>query len=130
MFISTLWVILYAISIVLHQLVFILFVGSLVRVFLIKYTPYASLYLAIITIIQVIFNGCPLTNLNNFLYVKAGFTDLQSNFFWGGIFGEFTSLARMLFLMMSVLMFYYSVQTWNKAEVNIRLSRIYGGKLT
>jgi hypothetical protein len=125
MLISTVWSILFAISLTVHQLIFVFFTLSLVRILTHKYTPYASLCVAIVSIIQVIFNGCPVTDLNNYLLLKAGFNNVENNAFWGGIFGEYTSFARFLLLFVSLVMFYYSYKTWKKVAVPVSLSRIF-----
>jgi hypothetical protein len=122
---TTIYTILFAISLVIHQVIFAFFTFSLFRIFLYKNTPYASLCVAIVCIIQVVCNGCPVTDINNFLLLKAGFTDVDSNAFWGGIFGDYTGVFRLVFLFISIIMFYYSFKTWKKVPVQVSPSRIF-----
>jgi hypothetical protein len=130
MLLSTIWAILFVISLIVHQLVFVFFALAIIRIFTHKITPYASLYVAIVSIVQVVFNGCPLTELNNFLLLKAGFSDVESNAFWGGIFGDYTNYFRLLFLGVSFVMFYYAYKTWKNVKVPVSLGRIFSAHLT
>ncbi len=109
----------------MHYTIFILFTISLVRFFIYKHTSYSAIFIGTVGVLQSIFNGCPVTTLNNYLATKAGGIDLEDNSFWGGMFGEYTNLFRVITFGLSLIILYYAYKTWGKVVVKVNPSLVF-----
>ena len=116
---------LYVLSVMIHHAIFAIFGFSLLRVFAAKYTPYSAMYLGCVSIIQSLYNGCPVTVINNFFADLAG-VERSPNEFWGGIFGVYNIPFRLILLIMGVVFVYYSIKTWKKPKVVVDFRRVFG----
>lgn len=114
-------------SLVVHNLIFLLILICISRLFFVKYTPYSIFYIASILLVQAIYNGCPISDINNFFSYRIGI-EIDQNQFFGGIFGQYSLYIRILTLLSSTLLFYVSYKTWDKPKTKVDFSRIFHKK--
>jgi len=110
---------------IVHNILLLLSFFSIVRIVTTKVSPYSSIYLGIVLLIQSVYNGCPLSDLQNLVALQINKESIP-NQFNGGVFGDFTSIARLFFFCFSLIFLYYSYRTWNKVNVKVNPLRIFG----
>lgn len=108
----------------IHLFITFLFFISFARVIFAKYTPYSGFYVASIFCVQAIYNGCPFTEMQNWLGLRAG-NLADPNEFMFGAFGDFTTIPRIIFFMLSVVIFRYSYNVWTKPTVVVNFNRCF-----
>lgn len=121
------WLITHNLFANLHNLVYLLFIISLFRLFLAKFAPYAAFYIASVAFTQAVYDGCSLVDIENFLASKAS-QQFVPNDFWAGIFatqGQWEILPRIFVLIISGLLWYYSFKTWHKVDCLVDFRRIF-----
>lgn len=111
-------------SLVVHNVIFLLVLICIARLFLVKYTPYSIFYIASVLFVQAIYNGCPISDINNFFSYRIGI-EIDQNQFFGGIFGQYSLYIRILTLLSSILLFYISYKSWDKPKTKVDFSRIF-----
>ena len=114
--------VLYAIFNVVHYGVFALFFLCSVRIFSTKYAPYSAFYVASVALIQVIYDGCPLTDLVNFLAKQIGLDVIANQFIF--IFFDWYWFSKILILGFSFLLYYQSYETWYKPRTVLDFTRV------
>jgi len=108
----------------LHLIVFAGFFWGIFNIIFLKISPSSLIYVGMYNLLHAIFADCPLISLQNFLNPLAG-NALFLNEFWQGFFGQFTTLARILISILSLIMFYLAYKQLQKNKLRFRYLDCY-----
>jgi hypothetical protein len=103
---------------VFHMLFTVLFFISFGLILFKKYSPYSQLYLVGFMTLQIIWNGCTITDIINILNAVGRYEFTPNGFIWN-VGGEQSQLYRLAFLVMSPLLFYNAFYTWEKVQTHL-----------
>jgi hypothetical protein len=81
-----------------HFLIFVIFLWCTYRVVRYKITPYSALYIALYQGVHVIYNGCPVSEVQNWITNNGGPFAPIDNTFWRGVFVGYEIPARLVFV--------------------------------
>jgi hypothetical protein len=82
------------------------------------------IYFSIINIAHAFYNGCPIIVTQNFLNPAAG-NDQFLNIYWQGLFGDWTQIMRVVFLIGSILTLYLAFYQLKKLKHEFRYLDFY-----
>jgi hypothetical protein len=106
----------YYISEVFHSLFLVVFIYTLYQILSKKYTPYSNIYAGIYFGTHAVYNGCPISTLQNLLSQRAGLETID-NLFLRAELGVWNLPLRILSLILVVGLFYNSYMTFKKLEI-------------
>ncbi len=92
----------------IHFLIFLAFFYCCYRIIRYTITPYSNLYVASYVGTHTIYNGCPITQTQNYL-LNMGGGKSADNLFWVGFFQGKTDFARMIFALLCLILFVSAV---------------------
>lgn len=91
----------------------IMFVG-IYRIIFKPLAPYSALYVGIYHLVHSLYNGCPLSELQNYVSLQAGIEPID-NIFWRGLFGQDPNVLnamRVLVGLICLTLIYYSYKVF------------------
>jgi uncharacterized membrane protein YccF (DUF307 family) len=94
---------------------------SLVRVIRFPFTPYSAIYAGLYNGIHVVYGGCPVSELQNYLSLQTTSLTPVDNIFWRGIFGtdlEVLNILRVFFGAFSIILIYLGYKQISKIPVD------------
>ncbi|GAB4147957.1 MAG: hypothetical protein OHK0017_10250 [Patescibacteria group bacterium] len=107
-----------------HAYFTILFILAVIHVLFRKYSPYSQFYIAGFMTIQTIWDGCPITDWIN-IFNNIGKFELTPNGFLWDFAGDSAPWYRLVFLLMSLLLYYNAYQTWEKGQTPLRFRNYF-----
>ncbi len=106
---------------IFHFLILVTFVICLIRVIRFPFSPYSALYASIYNGVHVLYGGCPVTELQNYLSLQTETITPIDNIFWRGIFGtdpEILNILRVVFGLFSLALVYLAYKQFMKIPVD------------
>jgi hypothetical protein len=103
---------------VIHFAMLTAFVYALYRIIRYKYTPYSFAWAGCYQLAHVLYNGCPITEVQNYLAFRANINGV-SNEFWQGAFGsgEEVLIFRIFFGLICIMLLYTGFVQYKKLEI-------------
>lgn len=108
--------ILFWITEIYHASLFFLMILGVVKMIAKKYAPYSIIYVGLYNFVHALYNGCPISQLQNFFLSSSNQT-LVKNIFWFGYLGDLTNVFRVLFLFIGPLLFFTSYRQYIKLAI-------------
>ena len=112
---------------VFHTLFTVLFLISIVLILIRKYSPYSQLYLVGFVTLQVVWNGCTITDTLNYFNSLGRFEFEPNGFIWD-IGGDYSQWYRLAFLVFMPILYYNSFMTWSKASAHLDFGNYFRKK--
>jgi len=89
-----------------------------------RHAPYSGFYVAALFFVQSIYNGCPFSDIENWLAVRVGYAAVSNQFLFG-VFEQYTLIARVICLILSLIILRYSYQAWLRPQVVVDFGRCF-----
>jgi hypothetical protein len=106
---------------IFHFAILVLFIISIVRVIRFPFTPYSAIYASLYNLVHVIYGGCPISELQNYLALQTETITPIDNIFWRGVFGtdpQVLNILRVVFGIISLTFLYLAYIQLNKIPVD------------
>jgi hypothetical protein len=102
-----------------HFVLTIIFLISITKIILQKYSPYSQYYIAGFVMVQTLWDGCPISAFVN-LFNQMGGYEYEINGFFYGAGGEWAQYLRVLAFLVAGLLYWSAYETWYKIETPIQ----------